>query len=106
MSYQCEGFQKTEETAHERKRHYLRKCYLGLAVLVIVALSYLALRQPADKPAGACRRWPENNCAAWPSTSKEWMGDFDKMLEYRRNTGYSCRTVERFTLTTRAESEV
>ena len=34
-----------------KEKGHIYTLYLGLAVLVIVALSYLALRQPADKPA-------------------------------------------------------
>ena len=73
----------------KEKRH-IYALYLGLAVLVIAAVSYLALRQPADKPAA-----PTDKQAATAEdgrkqlrglilTSPEWTGDFDKMLEFRR----------------------
>ena len=57
--------------------------YMGLAVLVIVALSYLALRQPADKPAAPAEDG-RKQLRGLSVTSPEWTGDFDKMLEYRR----------------------
>jgi len=34
-----------------KEKGHIYTLYLGLAVLVIVAMSYLALRQPTDKPA-------------------------------------------------------
>jgi membrane-bound lytic murein transglycosylase MltF len=57
--------------------------YLMVAVLVIFAVSYLVLKQPAEKPAAPTddSRTQMRSLALY---SKEWMGDFDKMLEYRR----------------------
>jgi membrane-bound lytic murein transglycosylase MltF len=54
--------------------------YLGLAVLVIGAVSYLAFRQLTSKPAAPV----EDGRHGLVLTSKEWTGDFDKMLAYRR----------------------
>jgi membrane-bound lytic murein transglycosylase MltF len=66
-----------------KEKGHIYAMYLGLAVLVIVALSYLALRQPADKPAAPAEDG-RKQLRGLALTSKEWMGDFDKMLEYRR----------------------
>jgi membrane-bound lytic murein transglycosylase MltF len=66
-----------------KEKGHIYALYLGLAVLVIVTVSYLALRQPTDKaaaPAGDGR----NQLRGLVLTSPEWTGDFDKMLEYRR----------------------
>ena len=54
--------------------------YLGLAVLVIGAVSYLAFRQLTNKAAAPV----EDGRHGLVLTSKEWTGDFDKMLAYRR----------------------
>ena len=57
--------------------------YLGLAVLVIVTVSCLAPIQPTDKPAAPAEDG-RKQLRGLDLTSKEWTGDFDKMLEYRR----------------------
>ncbi len=63
---------------------------LGLVVLAIVAVSYLVLRQPADKPTTPADKTVvtaedgRKHLCALALMSKEWTGDFDKMLEFRR----------------------
>ncbi|MGV8059445.1 MAG: transglycosylase SLT domain-containing protein [Smithellaceae bacterium] len=54
---------------------------LGLAGLVIVALLYLVIGKSADKQAIPVEEQKPRTLAL---TSKEWTGDFDKMLEQRR----------------------
>jgi hypothetical protein len=65
------------------KKKHIYALYLGLAVLAIVAVSYLALRQPTDKPAAPVEDG-RKQLRGLTLTAKEWTGDFDKMLEYRR----------------------
>ena len=63
---------------------------LGLVVLAIVAVSYLVIRQPADKPTTPADKTVvtaedgRKQLRALALMSKEWTGDFDKMLEFRR----------------------
>jgi len=66
-----------------KEKGHIYAMYLGLAVLVIVTVSYLALRQPTDKPAAPAEDG-RKQLRGLALTSKEWTGDFDKMLEYRR----------------------
>jgi membrane-bound lytic murein transglycosylase MltF len=69
----------------EKGRYIL---YLGLAVLAIAAVSYLALRQPEDKPVAVDKPTAAEDgrkqLRGLALMSKEWTGDFDKMLELRR----------------------
>jgi membrane-bound lytic murein transglycosylase MltF/transposase-like protein len=82
---------KPKKLSVQEKEHIYSLC-LGLAILVVVAMSYLTFRQPADKPTAPAgdvqkpaatedgRKQPRGLIL----TSKEWTGDFDEMLEYRR----------------------
>ena len=56
---------------------------MELAVLVIVAVPYPAFGQPAGKPTAPADDGLKQ-LRGLAFTSEEWMGDFDKMLEYRR----------------------
>jgi membrane-bound lytic murein transglycosylase MltF len=66
-----------------KEKKHITALYLGLAVLAIADLSYLALGQPTDKPAAPAEDG-RKQLRSLALTSKEWTGDFDKMLEYRR----------------------
>jgi len=50
---------------------------------MIIALLYLALRQPVERPAAPVEEG-RKQLRGLDIYSKEWTGDFDKMLEYRR----------------------
>ncbi len=66
-----------------KEKKHRHAMYLGLAVLVIVAVSYPAFAQPADKPASPAEDG-RKQLRGLILTSPEWTGDFDAMLEYRR----------------------
>ena len=66
-----------------KEKGHIYTLYLGLAVLVIVTVSCLAPIQPTDKPAAPAEDG-RKQLRGLALTSKEWTGDFDKMLEYRR----------------------
>ena len=66
-----------------KRKGYIYALYLGLAVLMIIALLYLALRQPVERPAAPVEEG-RKQLRGLDIYSKEWTGDFDKMLEYRR----------------------
>ena len=66
-----------------KEKGHIYAMYLGLAVLVIVTVSCLAPIQPTDKPAAPAEDG-RKQLRGLDLTSKEWTGDFDKMLEYRR----------------------
>jgi membrane-bound lytic murein transglycosylase MltF len=65
-----------------KEKKYIYALYLGLAVLVIGSVLYLALRQAAKKPADDGDGGKQIRGLAL--ASQKWTGDFDKMLEYRR----------------------
>ena len=66
-----------------KEKKHRHAMYLELAVLVIVAVSYPAFAQPADKPASPAEDG-RKQLRGLILTSPEWTGDFDAMLEYRR----------------------
>ncbi len=72
-----------------KEKGHIHTLYLGLAVLVIVVVSYLALGQPAEISAATHKPAPpaedgRKQLRGLALMSPEWTGDFDKMLEYRR----------------------
>jgi membrane-bound lytic murein transglycosylase MltF len=66
-----------------KEKNHIYVMYLGLAVLVIVAVSYPAFAQSADKPASPAEDG-RKQLRGLILTSPEWTGDFDAMLEHRR----------------------
>ncbi|MFH1079636.1 MAG: transglycosylase SLT domain-containing protein [Pseudomonadota bacterium] len=66
-----------------KEKGHIYALFVGLVVLVIIAVSYLALRQPKETRSAPAED-SRTQLRGLALISKEWTGDFDKMLEYRR----------------------